>query len=103
MLDELQVNAKEIVIPQEFRNDIDAIYEMCVTVASKMKQEESSFKVDIETLTKDKNQLMKENARLLSENEYLKEQLKEQGKLIQKLTIKYILPRIPYFRSATTC
>lgn len=97
MLNELQVNTKEIVIPQEFRNDIDAIYEMCVTVASKMKQEQSSFKVDIETLTRDKNQLENENARLLSEIKDLKEQLKEQGKLIQKLTTKYVITTYSIF------
>lgn len=55
--DQLQVNSKETIIPQKIQNDVDALYELCVTVVSKIEQKQSAFKLNIETLTKDKNQL----------------------------------------------
>ena len=95
LYDQLQVNLKEIAIPQQFQKDIDASYRQCFTVARKIKREQSTLKEDIEKLTKEKNQLMNEKHQLLDQIEHLTKELVKRGilKLLLIHTLGIILSR----------
>ena len=77
--EQVQLNSKETVIPQEFQNSIDTSYNQCFTMAHKIKQEQSALRDDVEALTKEKSQLIKERDQLLDEVACLRIKLAEKG------------------------
>jgi predicted nucleic acid-binding Zn-ribbon protein len=59
--EQLQVNSVDTIVSQEFKQGVDASHKLCFDVARKIEQEQSALRDDVEILTKDKSQLMKEN------------------------------------------
>lgn len=76
---QLQDDSENAIVSQEFKHGVEASYKLCFDVARKIEQEQSALKDNVETLTKEKSQLMKEKNQYLEEIERLRRELTERG------------------------